>query len=396
MNRNLWYLVSAQTFFLISNIMFLTLASILGLNMSTNDSLSTLPMAITILTMLVCSYPLSMWMGRRGRQPAFVSGLLANGLASVIIFFSIQMQSFSVLLIGSGFLGVAMACANFYRFAAMELVNTNQHTKAISAIMVVGVIAALAGPRLAVLTKNLYFDLEFSSSALTILPLSLVALVFIFMVRWPTIQRTQLINEKKPSEIFIKERFNPQILKPIFAAMVVDSVMVLVMTATPLQMSHQNFAFTDIAWVIQWHVIGMFAPSLIVGKLMRRVGLHGLMIIGGLIMAAAIVANLIATEITMLTVGLLLLGVGWNFVFLGSSQWLVKLTPNKSASKIQGINEICVFGFAAIATFGAGWLFTVVKWDGLNLLVSPLLGALLIVLLMDLRKPCESRVGVAA
>lgn len=276
----------------------------------------------------------------------------------------------------------------------MELVGTNEHSKAISAVMVVGVIAALVGPRLAVFTKSLVLELDFSGSALAILPLSLVALVLILKVRWPTNHKTKIQDQHKAPSI--KECVNFQIVKPIFASMVANSVMILMMTATPLQLNHQNFGFPDIASVMQWHVLGMFAPSLLIGRLIRWIGLHGLMITGGFIMATSIIANLLATEITMLSVGLLLLGVGWNFIFLGASQWLVKLTPKHGASKIQGINEVFVLGFAAIASFSAGWLFTKLGWDGLNLFVAPLVGVLLIVLLMDLWKPRESRLGIQA
>ncbi len=381
MNRNLWYLVIAQTLFLIGNMMFVALAPILGKQLSDNASFATLPLGVSILTMLICSFPVSLWMGRRGRQPAFVMGLLANAVASVVFFFAIQIHSFSALLLGCVVLGLAMACANFYRFAAMELVAASAQSQAISAVMAVGVVAALVGPNLAAFTKNLYFPLDFSSSVLTLLPLSLLGLLSIVLVRWPLPPREE--HKRQSVHVSSKGEFDWALCKPIFSAMVAYGVMVLVMSATPLHMDHGGYAFVDTAWVIQWHVLGMFAPSFFVGWLVQRISLNGVMILGGLVLLVALLVNLIANNRALLTLGLLLLGVGWNFLFLGASQWLVQLSVGKPAARIQGINEVCVFGLAAVASFSSGWLINVLGWSVLNLLALPLLLGLLLLLSID-------------
>ncbi len=381
MNRNLWYLVAAQTLFLIGNMMFLALAPILGKQLSSNASFATLPLGVSILTMLVCSFPVSLWMGRRGRRPAFVVGLLANAGASLVFFYAIQIHSFPVLLLGCVVLGVAMASANFYRFAAMELVAASAQSKAISAVMAVGVVAALVGPNLAAITKNLYFPLDFSSSVLTLLPLSLLGLISIVLIRWPLPPQTE--NKRQSVQVASENEFDWTLCKPVFAAMVAYGVMVLVMSATPLHMDHHGYDFTDTAWVIQWHVLGMFAPSFFVGWLVQRISLNGVMILGALVLLVALLVNLIANNRPLLTLGLLLLGIGWNFLFLGASQWLVQLSVGKSAARIQGANEVCVFGLAALASFSSGWLINILGWSVLNLLALPLLLGLLLLLSID-------------
>ena len=374
MNRNLWLLMAVQVLFMIGNMMFLTLAPILGEQLAGTTNLATLPMAISMLTMLVFSFPLSLWMGKFGRGPIFSAGLVANIIAGILLFTAIQYQQFSIFLIGSIFFGISIACANFYRFAAMELVHPSKQSLAISAVMAAGVVAAFIGPNLSSVTKDLFFDLAFSSSALAYIPISLAALILVSFIQWPKV-KAKADTTKQPMDL------TGDLWKAILTAALAYGVMVLIMSATPLHMSHQHYEFSDTAWVIQWHVLGMFAPSFFIGWLVNRLGLMGLIILGVMVLISSLLVNLFASNKPLLTLGLLLLGVGWNFTFLGASQWLVKLSANQNASKIQGINEVMVFGSASIATLSSGWLLNVFGWTALNVAAMPLLLVLLILLL---------------
>ncbi|GAA3914970.1 MFS transporter [Litoribacillus peritrichatus] len=374
MNRNLWLLIGVQILFMVGNMMFLTLAPVLGKDLAGNPSFATLPLAISMLTMLVCSFPFSIWMGKIGRGPIFTAGIVCNAFAGLTFFFAIQAQSFEMFLAGSVLFGIAIASANFYRFAAMELVPSSQQSLAISALMASGVVAAIIGPNLGALTKDVFFDLSFSTSALAYLPISITALVLVLFIQWP---KSTLKKEHSKQPI----NYENGLWQAILTAAVAYGVMVLIMSATPLHMSHQHYAFSDTAWVIQWHVIGMFAPSFFVNKLIDRLGLHGLIIAGITVLISSLAVNLLATNRFLLTLGLLLLGIGWNFAFLGASQWLMKLSMQQNASKIQGINEVIVFGFASLATFSSGWLINVFGWHTLNMAAFPILLLLLIVII---------------
>ncbi len=375
MNRNLCLLICVQTLFMIGNMMFVTLAPILGKQLAGSMSLATLPMAMSMLTMLVFSFPLSMLMGRFGRGPVFSAGLMVNVLAGLTFFAAIQFQLFALFLLGSVFFGFSIACANFYRFSAMELVEKNQQSLAISAVMAAGVVAAFIGPNLSAVTKELFFEYSFSSSALSYIPISLLALVFVLCIKWPKV-KARASTANQPVD------FKTGIWKPMFTATVAYGVMVLIMSATPLHMSHHHYEYTDTAWVIQWHILGMFAPSFFVGWLVKRLGLMGLLILGVVVLIGSLLVNLVAHNRLLLTLGLLLLGIGWNFLFLGASQWLMQSSENQNVSKIQGINEVMVFGLASVATLSSGWLLNEFGWITLNMAALPLLALLLVMLLI--------------
>jgi predicted MFS family arabinose efflux permease len=376
MNRNLFLLISIQTLFLVGNMMFVALAPILGKELAGSMSLATLPIAVSMVTMLIFSFPLSIYMGRFGRGPVFTFGLIANLIAGLIFFAAIQLQLFSLFILGCIFFGFSIACANFYRFSAMELVDEDKQPLAISAVMAAGVVAALIGPNLSALTKDWGFEQAFSASVLAYVPISVIALVLLFCIKWPQL-KSSMHNIDSPVNI------KDQIWKPMFTAAVAYGVMILIMSATPLHMAHHHYDYSDTAWVIQWHLIGMFAPSFFISSLVKYLGLRGLLLLGVYVLTSSLLVNLIAQSKLMLTIGLLLLGIGWNFLFIGASQWLMKLSENRNSSKIQGINEVMVFGLASIATLSSGLLLQEFGWVTLNLASLPLLGLLLILLLQN-------------
>lgn len=373
MNLNLALLIAMQILFMVGNMMFVTLAPVLGNQLAGTMTLATLPMAVSMLSMLLSSFPISMAMGKFGRKPLFAIGLIANMLAGGGFYLALQSASFVLFIISSALFGIAISCANFYRFSAMELVAPAQRPLAISGIMAGGVVAAFIGPNLGALTKDIWLSPAFSTSVLLYIPLTVLGLLLLMNIRFP-------LPLTAATEAVTKLPVN-QIWRPIIVAAIAFAVMVMVMTATPLHMYACGFEFSDSAWVIQWHVLGMFAPSFFVSQLVKRIGLKGLMSLGAAVLIASALLNLVVTSRTGLTFGLLLLGVGWNFLFVGASQWLMALCENQNSAKIQGVNEVFVFGFATLATLSSGWLLATFGWQTLNLSVLPLLLALLGLLL---------------
>lgn len=373
MNLNLALLIAMQILFMVGNMMFVTLAPVLGNQLAGTMTLATLPMAVSMFSMLLSSFPLSMAMGRFGRKPLFACGLIANILAGSCFYMALQNSSFNLFILGSVGFGFAISCANFYRFSAMELVAPAQRPMAISGIMAAGVVAAFIGPNLGALTKDLWLSPAFTTSVLLYIPLGLLSLLILMKIRFPA---PIIASSSVTAELPIG-----QIWRPIFVAAVAFAVMVMVMTATPLHMYACGFAFSDSAWVIQWHVLGMFAPSFFVSHLVKRIGLKGLMTTGAIVLIGSAILNLNVSSKAGLTLGLLLLGVGWNFLFVGASQWLMALCENQNSAKIQGINEVFVFGFSTLATLSSGWLLDTFGWQPLNLTVLPILLVLLGLLL---------------
>lgn len=386
MNKNLWLLVVAQALFMIANTMFIAMAPFLGKNIAPSDNYATAPFAVSILSMLIFSFPLSVIMGKIGRRNIFMLGSFSGALAGIIFYIAIQKNSFVGLLVASIFFGLSMASATFYRFAAMELVSFKNQSKAISAVMAVGVFSAFIGPNLSSLTKNYLSEFQFLASVLLFVPLSILSLILIFFIKWPIPKSViKTTNKMKMTSS------NMKVWRPIFTSMVAYAVMILVMTATPLHMGHHEYSFGDITWVLQWHIVGMYAPSFFVGRLVSRMGLELFLLLGTIILIFGLSINVTAESKLMLTAGLLLVGVGWNFLYLASSQWLLQTYTGRKTSVIQGINEVCVLGMATLCAFSSGWLINTFGWKMLNFSGLALLAVLFLMLLTNYTQTMRSR-----
>ena len=331
--------------------------------------LATLPMALSMLSMLLCSFPISYAMQRYGRK-AFLLGVIAQILAAVGFILAIVKNNDRWLLAASLLLGY-IANANFYRFAVLEMVAKEQQSRALAKFMFVGVLAALIAPNLAIHTQTLWQPV-FTATIFSFIPLSLLALLLLYFCHLHVYSQqgsnNQFLNSTKPLESE-SQSSRWQIAQPVIAATIAYAVMVLVMSATPLHMSAHSHHFSDIAWVIQWHVLGMFAPSLLFSWLVRHLGLQALMVVGAVCLLAALLMNFAAHNVWHYTLALCVLGVGWNFVFVGSSQWLMTFINNNNKAFVQALNEVCVFAFAALATFSSAWLLVELNWQILNLLL---------------------------
>lgn len=395
MNKSLWFLVVAQALFMIANTMFITIAPLLGKNIAPSENYATAPFAVSMLSMLIFSFPLSVIMGKIGRRYIFMLGSFSGALAGIIFFIAIQKNSFVGLLVASVFFGLSMASATFYRFAAMELVSPNNQSKAISAVMAVGVFSAFIGPNLGSLTKDYLFEFQFLASVLLFIPLSILSLILIYFIKWPI--SNNVIKSTTTTELATEmASSNMKIWRPIFTSMIAFAVMILVMTATPLHMGHHEYSFGDITWVLQWHLVGMYAPSFFVGRLVSRMGLEAFLLLGSIILIFGVSINLAAENKLMLTAGLLLVGAGWNFLYLASSQWLLQTYTGTKTSIIQGINEVCVVGIATLCAFSSGWLLNTFGWKVLHFSGLALLAVLFLVLLTNYTQAMRAREFEAA
>ena len=362
--RNARLIVLCQLFFMIGNMMFVTLAPVLGSQLGLQEY-ATLPLAFATLSMLIFTLPLSKLMQRWGRQTVFMLALLANMTASLLMLLAIYVHQGGLLLIACLVLGINMAAANYYRFAAMELVQAEQQSLAISSVMAVGVLAAVLGPNLASFSQHWWLELSFAASVLLLVPLSLMSLIAIKLVDWPTTP----LKSTATQPVIIHWR---PLFRPMFSAAAGFGVMVMIMSATPLHMTHHHFEFKETAWVIQWHILGMFAPSFFMPWLLKRLSVARVIQLGALIIIVSSLLNLVVTSKLGLTVTLMLLGIGWNFMFIASSQALMAFCQTDSKHKIQAGNEMLVYSFAAFATFSSGYWLHHLGWWWLNLLALPL------------------------
>lgn len=377
-------IVASQLSFMTASFMLFTFMPIVGQSLASDPKWANLPLAACMAVMVLCTFPLSLWMIKHGRGVPLRVGMAINIAAAFLIALAIQEQHFLLIIAACGLFGIGSTCANFFRFAAMELVEPPKQGFAISMIMAVGVVAAVLGPNLAKFSQQWQVP-DFYATGYLIMGLSVFALLLLLPIRFATPKTS---DQAIPDAPICK----PNLYKTIFCATTAFFVMALIMTATPLHMHHHHHDFEQTAWVIQWHMLGMYAPAFITAPLIKRLGQLKLQIIGAVILLLSLLVNLIGESVTLLTLGLFLLGVGWNFLFIGASTQLASLVKSRQAKKWQGINDFIVFSAATLAVLGSAWLLTLVSWQWLNLMMIVMPLACIVILSQQLLTKKQSHV----
>ena len=355
-------------------------SALVGIRIAPDPTLATLPLGLTYLALMLNMLPGSLLMQRFGRRAGFsvgaVSGVAAGGLAA----YGIYHNHFVLFCIASVFLGIAMSFAQFYRFAATEVVAAKDKSRAISWVLAGGLVAAFIGPGIARYTRDLWSDAAFAASFSTIVPLCLGVLLIQFFLRIPAAGSTAADSRKRPLSVVFMQ---PVTLVATLCAMIGYGTMNLLMVATPLAMHAHGMAFGHTASVIQWHIVGMFAPSFFTGSLIHRFGVLTVMFCGAVALLLCALVSLYGTGFGYFLCGLILLGIGWNFLFIGATTLLTEAYLPAEKNWVQGINDFMVFAAVAITALTSGYLHHVLGWQRLNQVAIPaiLLAAILILLL---------------
>jgi len=362
----------AQSLFQTASILVMTLSGIVGLNLATDKSLATLPIAMISVGTASMMIPASLFMKRFGRKRGFTIGVSIGILSGLLTATAILYHSFPLFVVGNMLVGCYQGFAQYYRFAAADTVPESKKGKAISFVIAGGVVAAIAGPTLAKLTRDIGAT-PFVYSYLTISALSIVALLLIskLQINKPIVTgATSHQNSGRSLSTILKQ---PIFLAAIFSSVVGYAVMIMVMTATPLAMKGHGHTMDDSATVIQWHVLGMFVPSFFTGNLIERYGAHRIITLGILILFVHITFALTGTDFFHFISGLILLGVGWNFMFVGGSTLLTKSYQDSEKEKTQATHDFIVFGIISASSFAAGSILNHWGWTYVNLSAIPLL-----------------------
>jgi MFS family permease len=303
---------------------------------------------------------------------------LVTGVAALSGIYAIHNESFVHFCLVAFFIGGNMAFVQQYRFAAAESVEPAQVGKAVSFVLLGGIVAGFLGPEIAKRAKDLlpYGLYSGSFAALAILYLVNTGLLN-FLVE-PEAVREKTVGPERPLGVIIRQ---PAYLTALLAALVAYGVMSFIMTATPVSMHViDSFSIDETAWVIQSHVLAMFIPSLFTGFLISRFGLPRVMLAGTLLMMACVVAALGDRHFVHYWTGLVLLGIGWNFLFVGGTTLLTRCYDPSERFKAQAFNDFTVFGFQAAASLSAGTVIFFAGWEVLNALSLPLLAIMLVVI----------------
>jgi len=366
---NLARLALCQALMLSAIVMSMAIAAIVGAQLAPDAGLATLPIAAMVVGVAVASLPAALLLRRVGRRPGFLFGAAIGVGASLLCVWALQERSFALFVLGHLLLGAYQGFANYYRFAAVEATGPAQAGKAISLVVAAGIVAAFLGPQLGLWGRDWFAGEAFLGAYLAQAALSLVALALLAGLRLPAVGVAQG-GVARPLHEILRQ---PALQMSIFGAAVGYSAMIMAMTATPLAMLGCGLPGASVTPVIQWHVVGMFAPSFFTGKLIKQYGAPRIMQIGFVLLLAHVAVAVSGLEFLHFLSALVLLGLGWNFAFIGGTTLLTQAYRPAEQLRVQMVNEFIVFGLVAAASLSAGWLYARFGWVLLNLSMVPLL-----------------------
>ena len=373
MNRNLFLLISSQVFAFTAATVTVFISGIIGSQLSPIKTLSTLPPSIYVVGTAAATIFAAKIMSIIGRRLGFVFSSVAGSIACLIGAYSIMIESFFIFCIAKFILGATMAFTHQYRFAAAESVEKDKAPKAISSLLLAGIVAAFLGISLSNYTKNFVSDYLYVGSYLTLAILTLIPSFLLFFFR--DIREVSFMSdEENKSRNYLEFLSDPKFLQAITSAAFAYAVMSFLMTATPISMHivhHLSLEKTGI--VLQFHVLAMFLPSLFTGNLIKKFGYSYMMYAGVLFYILTILMSFFEPSFLNYFISLIFLGIGWNFLFISGTSLLVTTYKPEEKFKAQGFNDLLVFSSMAIASLSAGVLISLASWKTVNLFCIPFL-----------------------
>ena len=371
--RNVPLLALSQALTVSAVSLILTTSALVGFMLADDKSYATLPVALMAIATMCTSIPAALLMEKIGRKNGFMLSTLFGISGSMISFLAILESDFWLFVLGNMLIGVFNGFASYYRFSAADAVDHGHKSRAISYVLAGGVVAAFVGTNMANLTHDMIESAEFAGSYAALTGFYLLCLLTLSLLQLPphlSMARPGEATEERPFREIMKQ---PSFIVAVLCGMLGYGVMSLIMTATPLAMAHHAQSFDQIAFVIQWHLLGMFAPSFFTGSLIRRFSVLRVMFVGALLAVSCVLINLLGSSETHFLLSLFLLGVSWNFLFVGATTLLTETYHPVERGKVQAFNDFLVFTTVAAASLTAGVLHHHLGWQAVNLGVLPLL-----------------------
>ena len=362
MNRNLGLLALSQGLFLTNNVSFIAINGLVGLSLAPLGWMATLPVMGYVVGGALSTGTVSKTQQRFGRKRSFQAGLAIAFISALLCATAAWTRNFWLLCFSTVVAGYYNANANLYRFAAAEVAGATAPEKAVSWVMAGGLLGAVVGPNMAARTRDL-FAVPYLGVYLSLAIVAAIAFVIVSLIDFPP---------PAPKAAAVGGRPLGQIMRqPMFIVAAVSGalgygVMNLLMAATPIAMQQCSLPFSDAALVLEWHVIGMFAPGFFTGSLIKRFGTLPVMLVGVALLLVCIVVALSGVELQHFLVALFTLGVGWNFVFTGSTTLSLSAYAPEERDRAQGALNFFVFATLAISSFSSGVLVTTQGWKLLN------------------------------
>ena len=361
--KDIFLLVACQALLFTNNVSMIAVNGLAGLALAPNAAMATVPVTSYVIGSAIASAPIARMMKRYGRRTGFSIGTLFGMAGVLIAALGAYHKLFWLLCLGTTLVGVYNACGQLYRFAAAEVSPAQWKERAISWVLAGGVIGGVVGPNLAKYSID-WLSVTFAGTYATLVVFAVLSLIVIQFVQFPAVNAEEQKNPGRPLSEIMRQ---PVFIVAAMGAVIGYGVMNLLMTATPIAMVKIcRMPFAEAALVLEWHVIGMFAPSFFTGHLIKRFGVLNIMFAGALLMFGCVAVALAGVELMNFLIALFVLGVGWNFLFVGGTTLLTEAYRPEEKNKAQGANDFLIFLTMALSSFSSGALVTTRGWEILN------------------------------
>lgn len=391
---NIPILAICQALFMSGTSLVVSTTALVGLELADDKTYASLPFALQLLTTMLTSIPAAMLMSRIGRKASFLLATVIAVLGGLICTLAIIRHEFFLFLSGSMLLGIFAGFANYYRFTAADIVDKAFKSRAISYVLAGGVLAAVIGPNLANITRDTIRDAHFAGSYASTIVLYVLSFILLLLLKLPQHTSSVTSGSHTTGRPLTSIARQPGFIIAVICGMLGYATMSLVMTATPLAMQQHDHPFSDTSFVIQWHVLAMFVPSFFTGQLIYRFGLFRIMLIGAGFGLGCVFINLNGTDTLHFWIALVMLGLCWNFLFIGATTLLTETYQTEERFKAQALNDFLVFSMVASASLTAGILQHKLGWQSVNLSALPAM-VIVILSLLWLYKLTHSKAAVS-
>ena len=372
MNLHLLLLALCQGLFLTNNVTFIAINGLVGLSLAPSAWMATLPVTGYVAGGALCAGLVARHQRAWGRKRAFQAGLCVAMLSSALCAYAASTHNFWLLVTATVVAGYYNANAGLYRFAATELVTPVFKERAISWVLAGGIIGAVAGPNLASATRDV-LPVPFAGAYAALIGVALLAFLMLSFIRFPPLPVPSATHPGRPLAEIARQ---PVFIVAVAACALAYGVMNLLMAATPIAMAQCSHPFSSAALVLEWHVLGMFVPSFFTGSLIRRFGCLPVMGVGVLLIAVCIAVALSGVDLMQFLIALAVLGVGWNFLYIGGTTLFTESYRPEEKTTAQAAMDTAVFTVMALSSVASGALITTQGWTWLNFgSVVPVLSA---------------------
>ena len=364
--RDIFLLACCQALLLVNNSALIAMNGLVGYSLAANKALATVGVTTFVLGSAAAAMPAALWMAKVGRRRGFMTGSAVAIIGSGTCALALALSSFVLFCVGTAIIGVYTAFGLQYRFAAAEVASSDFKAKAISLVLAGGIAGGFLGPEASRWGREL-LPIPFLGSFLILSVFAACALAVQSRVRVPMPTLAESGSGRPLSEIASQ----PVFVVAVLAAALGYGVMNLLMTATPLAMSFCNHPYAAAAFVIEWHVVGMYAPGFFTGSVIQRYGVLRVIISGSLLAAAAVGVALAGNQIGHFWAALGLLGIGWNLMYTGGTTLLTEAYTPRDKAKTQGLNDFIVFAVMGVSSLSSGALIDAAGWERMNAVALP-------------------------